>query len=175
MKKLLLIFGIISIVILTSTLSVNACFFRHSKCKIANPWSECGDNSKLAKQIAGFEFPLILSNYSIRAMKGMYEITYPLDEQRYVTVRKTISEKFGDDTSGDYNQYPINGILKSDTGVELNVRRDKNKIYVMYFSAETGYYSARCERGMSEIETKGVFNVIREAEEPKLPPEDFEE
>ena len=45
----------------------------------------------------------------------------------------------------------------------------------MYFAAESGYYSARCEYGMSEEEVKGIFNVIKEAEEVKLPPEAFNE
>ena len=52
-------------------------------------------------------------------------------------------------------------------GVDINIRGDKDKIYVMYFIAESGVYSARCEQGMSKKEVEGVFDVIREAEEPR--------
>ena len=49
-------------------------------------------------------------------------------------------------------------------GVNLNVRENGDKIYVMYFAAESGVYSARCEKGMSAKEAIGVFNTIKEAE-----------
>ena len=45
-----------------------------------NPWSECQENYSCAEKIAGFNMPLKLSNYSVRAMKDMIEVTYPLDE-----------------------------------------------------------------------------------------------
>ena len=41
----------------------------------------------------------------------------------------------------------------------------------MYFAAESGCYSARCEEGMSEKEVEGIYNVIAEVEAAKLPPE----
>ena len=58
---------------------------------ISTPWSDCQDNLNKAAEIAGFQFPMLLSNYTVRAMKDMIEITYPLDETRYVTVRKSIT------------------------------------------------------------------------------------
>lgn len=132
-----------------------------------NPWSECNDNFQCGADIAGFNFPLSLSNYSIRAMKGMFEITYPLDETRYVTVRKGLDESNNGDNSGDYNKYAKNKVLKLKNGVKINTRGDWRKIYVMYFMAESGVYSARCEQGMSKKEVEGIYNIIREAEEPK--------
>ena len=54
-----------------------------------NPWTDCGNNLVQAAEIAGFTFPLVLSNYHVRAMKGMIQISYPLDEFRTVLVRKT--------------------------------------------------------------------------------------
>lgn len=134
---------------------------------LANPWTDCNTDFKCAEKIAGFNFPLSLSNYSIRAMKGMFEITYPLDEQREVTVRKGLDESNNGDNSGDYNKYEKNTVLTLSNGVNINTRGDKNKIYVMYFMAESGVYSARCEQGMSAKEVEGIYNVIREAEEPK--------
>lgn len=134
-----------------------------------NPWTECNTDFKCGTKNAGFNFPLSLSNYKIRAMKGMFEISYPLDEFRTVTVRKGFDESNNGDNSGDYNKYPDNKIYTLENGVDINIRSDKNKIYVMYFMAESGVYSARCEQGMTKREVEGIYNVIREAEEPKLP------
>ena len=134
-----------------------------------NPWTECNTDFKCGTKNAGFNFPLSLSNYKIRAMKGMFEISYPLDEFRTVTVRKGFDESNNGDNSGDYNKYPDNKIYTLENGVDINIRGDKNKIYVMYFMAESGVYSARSEQGMTKREVEGIYNVIREAEEPKLP------
>lgn len=134
-----------------------------------NPWTECNTDFKCGTKNAGFNFPLSLSNYKIRAMKGMFEISYPLDEFRTVTVRKGFDESNNGDNSGDYNKYPDNKIYTLENGVDINIRGDKNKIYIMYFMAESGVYSARCEQGMTKREVEGIYNVIREAEEPKLP------
>lgn len=134
-----------------------------------NSWTECNTDFKCGTKNAGFNFPLSLSNYKIRAMKGMFEISYPLDEFRTVTVRKGFDESNNGDNSGDYNKYPDNKIYTLENGVNINIRGDKNKIYVMYFMAESGVYSARCEQGMTKKEVEGIYNVIREAEEPKLP------
>lgn len=134
-----------------------------------NPWTECNTDFKCGTKNAGFNFPLSLSNYKIRAMKGMFEISYPLDEFRTVTVRKGFDESNNGDNSGDYNKYPDNKIYTLENGVDINIRGDKNKIYVMYFMAESGVYSARCKQGMTKREVEGIYNVIREAEEPKLP------
>lgn len=141
--------------------------------QIANPWHDCNDNLTQAAKIAGFKFPLNLSNYTVRAMKDMIEITYPLDEFREVTVRKSWTNENGD-ISGDYNQYPINKTITLSNGVNVQTRGDKDKIYVMNMSAYSGYYSARCEKGMSVKEIEGIYEVLREAEDEKLPPEAFE-
>lgn len=136
-----------------------------------NPWTDCNDSYACAEKITGFNMPLNLSNYTVRAMKGMIEVTYPLDEFRNVTVRKTLEEINNGDSSGDYNKYPINKVLTLKNGVQINVRGDNKVIYVMYFAAESGYYSARCEKGMSEKEVEDIYNVIAEVEAAKLPPE----
>lgn len=139
-----------------------------------NPWTECKDSYSCAEKIAGFNMPLNLSNYTVRAMKGMVEVTYPLDDHRDVTVRKTITEINGEDNSGDYTNYPENSTLTLDNGVEINVRKDGDKIYVMYFGAESGYYSARCPQGMSAKEVAEIYSVLEKVEAAKLPSEVFE-
>ena len=49
---------------------------------LANPWTDCGTDFNQAAQIAGFTFPLKLSNCDVRAMKDMIEVNYLLDETR---------------------------------------------------------------------------------------------
>lgn len=140
---------------------------------IPNPWVECNDNFSCGIKTAGFNFPLSLSNYTIRATKGIFEISYPLDDSRTVTVRKSFDEANNGDNSGDYTKYSKNKVLSLKNGVKINTRGNWHKIYIMYFMAESGVYSARCEKGMTKKEVEGIYNVIREAEEPKLPPEAF--
>lgn len=140
---------------------------------IPNTWKDCQNDLNKASKIAGFNFPLVLSNFTVRSMKNMIEISYPLDEKRNVVVRKTdrLDEKTNPhyDISGDYNVYPKNKEIKINQGVPVYVRGyDLNKeIIVMSFAAESGYYTARCEQGMTLKEANGVFEVIKEAEEAK--------
>ena len=75
---------------------------------IPNPWVECNDNFSCGIKTAGFNFPLSLSNYTIRATKGIFEISYPLDDSRTVTVRKSFDEANNGDNSGDYTKYSKN-------------------------------------------------------------------
>ncbi|MDD3236680.1 MAG: hypothetical protein PHV37_01110 [Candidatus Gastranaerophilales bacterium] len=140
---------------------------------LPNPWFDCHENLAKAAKVAGFEFPLSLSNYQVKAMKDMIEITYPLDAFRNVTVRKSSNDN-GGDISGDYNNYPINKEISLKNGVLIKIRGDKYKIYVMNMAASSGYYSAVCDKGMSLKEVESIYEVIAEAEAPKIPPEAFE-
>lgn len=159
-NKVIIIFCLITCVFLTScTQNVS------DKVGIANPWTDCKDDLTYAGKITGFDFPLVLSNYKVRAMKDMIEITYPLDEMRDVVIRKTSGVLYKNiDISGNYNNYPINDTLILNNGVKLKVRRDKNLIYVAYIGADSGYYSINCLQGMTEKEVKQVFEVIAEVE-----------
>lgn len=137
-----------------------------------NPWQDCQDDLNKASKVAGFNFPLVLSNFKVRSMKDMIEITYPLDEKREVSVRKTLTldEKTNPtyDISGDYSVYPVNKYINLAQEVAVHVRGyDDNKFVIMSFAAESGYYTARCEQGMTKKELQGVFDVIKEAEQDK--------
>lgn len=131
-----------------------------------NPWTDCNQDLNCASKVAGFKFPMKLSNYTVRAMKDMIQVTYPLDETRDLVVRKSSTDSNGGDLSGDYNEYPIKEKVKLPNGVFVHVRRDKNLVYVMYFSAESGYYSVNCEKGMSMKEAYDSYKVIAEVEAP---------
>lgn len=137
--------------------------------QIPNPWKDCGQDLNLAAKTAGFTLPMKLSNYTVRAMKDMIEVTYPLDEFRDVTIRKSSTEINNGDISGDYNIYPVKEDVKLDNGVIITIRRDNKKIYVMYFSAEQGYYSASCKYGMTLDEVQKIYEILAEVEAPEFP------
>ncbi len=135
-----------------------------------NPWVDCHNDLQCAQKIAKFSFPLVLSNFNVRAMKDMIEITYPIDEYRDVVVRKTTEELYNKtDISGNYNKYPTEQTLIFENGVEFKVKRDEKLIYVAYFGASSGYYSISCLKGITEKELFQIYTVIAEAEAPKTP------
>lgn len=133
---------------------------------IPNPWIECGKDLDCAAQKAGFAFPLRLSEYSVRAMNNMIEVTYFLDGNREVVVRKCGSEINGGDISGDYGRYPICEEILLHDCVPITLKKDNDRIYVMYFGAESGYFSARCEKGMNLKDVEDIYETIAQAEAP---------
>ncbi|MCR4663373.1 MAG: hypothetical protein K5622_05770 [Endomicrobiaceae bacterium] len=137
---------------------------------MANPWTDCGTDFGQAAQIAGFTFPLKLSKCDVRAMKGMIEINYPLDETRMVCVRKTDTEKFSNngDISGVYTEYPMNEDITLQNSVPIKVKGTPDKIYVMNMVASSGYYSAYCKDGMSLEDIEEIYNTIADAETSEL-------
>jgi hypothetical protein len=142
---------------------------------MANPWTDCGTNFNQAAQIAGFTFPLKVSNCDVRAMKNMIEVNYPLDQTRTVCVRKTATDEFSNngDISGVYIEYPVNEEITLQNSVPVKVRGTGDKFYVMNMVASNGYYSAYCKDGMSLQEIEGIYNVIADAETSELYPKDI--
>ncbi len=138
-----------------------------------NPWIKCGDDISCAIKKAGFNFPLRVEKYSVRAMEDMIEITFPLDNKRMVTVRKSqlyngqADENGIKDISGDYNKYPVNKTVKINNGINFNVRGKKNKFHVVNFAAETGYYSFTCSKGLKIKDIKYFYKLLEEAEAPR--------
>jgi hypothetical protein len=134
---------------------------------IPNPWIDCGDDIYCGAKKAGFNLPIRVDNYSVRAMDGMLEIKFPLDKKRSVTLRKT--QKYDDkmpDISGVYINYPINKAINID-GIVYNVRGDKKKFYVVNFVAETGYYSFYSEQGLKKSDIQYIYKLLSEAEAPR--------
>ena len=139
-----------------------------------NPWIECGNDISCGAAKAGFNFPLKVENYTVRAMKGMLELRFPLDEKRNVIVRKsTISEGEADengiiDISGDYNQYPVNKTVTLENGVKFGVRGEENNYKVVNFAAESGYYSIMCGEGLHLQDIEHFYKLLEEAEAPRF-------
>ena len=137
---------------------------------IPNPWVDCKDDINCGAKISGFNFPIKVNDYNIRATKDIMEITFPIDKKRTVTARKsqTCGEKsdFNDicDISGVYEIFPVDKDIKLRNRVKVNVRGEKHKFYVVNFVAETGYYSFYCKQGLTKNDIKYLYKLLEEAE-----------
>ena len=161
-----------NIILLVSIVFISL-FFGLNVYSMPNPWIDCNDDIYCAAQKAGFNFPLRVQNYTVRAMKDMIEITFPLDKKKIVTVRKSqlyegkADENGIKDISGDYNNYPVNKNIKLKDGVVFYVRGYKRKFHVINFAAETGYYSFSSKDGMSKRDINRFYRLLEEAEAPR--------
>lgn len=137
---------------------------------LPNPWKDCDDDINCGAKKAGFNFPIDVKNYSVRAMENMLEITFPISGKRKVTVRKSqtndnIADENGiKDISGDYNNYPVNKTIKLKNGVLFNTRGEKNKFHVVNFAAESGYYSFTSKKGIKLKDINYLYKLLEEAE-----------
>ena len=146
----------------------------YSAWAMQNPWIDCGKDMSCGAAKAGFDFPLKIENYTVRAMDDMFEIRFALDEKRNVIVRKSVTpegkpdENGIIDISGDYNQYPINKVVTLNNGVKFSVRGQENNYKVVNFAAETGYYSIMCDQGLNLQDIEYFYKLLEEAEAPKF-------
>ena len=145
----------------------------YSAQSMINPWVDCGSDMSCGAQKAGFNFPLQVKEYTVRAMEGMLELRFPLKDGRKVIIRKaqTFDGKADEngiiDISGDYNQYPVNKTVTLDNGVKFSVRGEEDKYKVVNFAAETGYYSIICNEGLNSADIEYFYELLSEAEAPK--------
>lgn len=157
MKKIILSVAI--------AISVFSFFYLNQKCfALPNPWVDCGDDISCAAKKSGFNFPLRVKQYSVRAMDDMIEIRFNLDKRRSVVIRKSVSFYNSGDNSGVYKNYPVLKDVTLKNGIEFCVRGDKRKFYVANFSAESGYYSIYCEKGMKIKDLEYLYALLEEAE-----------
>ena len=157
----------VTLLVISAIFSVN---FNHKSFAIPNPWIDCGDDISCGAKKAGFNLPLNIKNYSVRAMKDVLEIDFPLDKKRSVTLRK--SQTYDGNLSGVYENYPINKTIKTKNNIPFNIRGDKKKIYVANFSAETGYYSFYSKQGMTIKDINYFYDILEEAEAPRYTEEE---
>ncbi len=138
-----------------------------------NPWIDCGKDISCGVAKAGFDFPLKIENYTVRAMEDMLELRFPLDGKRNVIVRKSVTPE-GEpdengiiDISGDYNKYPVNKTVTLENGVKFSVRGEEDNYKVVNFAAETGYYSIMCAEGLNLADIAYFYKLFEDAEAPK--------
>ena len=156
MKSLFKIICLISICCLCSACTEDKQHF----VGMPNPWHECQMDLDCAAKVAGFKFPVVLSNYYVRAMEGIFEVTYPLDEYRNVILRKSNKFKEGS-LSGVYIDYPVNKEIKIKNEYPAKIRGTEDKIYVLDIHNSKNYYTAYCEKGMSLKEAEGVYEILK--------------
>lgn len=158
MKKLKVLF-VCGLFVIFSTACTNS-----SYVGMPNPWIDCGQDIKCAKDKAGFNFPVKLSNCNIRAMENMIEIQYPFNNKN-ITIRKSKKYDGSGDISGDYNHYPANK-EKSINNTKFSVRgdNDTDKIYVANFSSKKSHYAIMSDKGLDLDEIWNIYEIIQKAE-----------
>ena len=146
----------------------------HTAQSMPNPWIDCGDDISCGALKAGFNFPLNVENYTVRAMEGMFEFRFQISGGRNVIVRKsTTAEGEADengiiDISGDYNQYPVNKTIVLENGVKFAVRGEEDDYKVVNFAAESGYYGIVCREGLNLQDIEYFYKLLEEAEAPRF-------
>lgn len=126
---------------------------------------DCKNNLEKAQEIAAFKFPVVLSNFQVKAAKDLIEVTYPLDEFKDVSVRKsTLNNDNIIDINRAIEKYPTEDILSLQNGVEVLVRKNEKKIYLAYLAADSGYYSIFCPKGLEKADIWQVYKMLAEVE-----------
>lgn len=128
---------------------------------MVNPWVDCGQDLQCAERVAGFAFPIKLSNYSVRAMHQMIEVIFSLDKSRTAIIRKSQICDSKTDLSEDYHHYEFRGVLIAPSGTHLQIRGDGNKIYVATFAVGASCYACSCQDGMTVDELYGLSGLVQ--------------
>lgn len=157
MNKIKNIFIILTIVLFTA-----ACNDETVLKDMTDTWQNCNSDMAKAARIAGFELPLDVQNYKVRASKNFLEVKFNY-EGKDITVRKTENTDFAD-ISGDYSDYPVKGEIVINKDVTIWTLGDGEKIYTANFSDFDYDYSINDKKGMSEKEVKAIYQLIGKAE-----------
>ena len=148
-------------------------FAAYSAQGMINPWVDCEDDIRCGEQKAGFDFPIRVKNYTVRAMKGMIEVHFSMGDGRKVVARKALyfdadaNEDGIIDISGDYNHYPIDKTIILSNGSKFSVRGEDNNYKVVNFTSVGGHYSIVCNEGLSLSDVVYLYNFIAEEENLK--------
>lgn len=133
-------------------------------------WTECGTDVACAEQTAGFSFPLQVTDYTLRAARGLLEISFPLDTARNVRVIKTETEPAEIHALGEGLQPALKeSPLQLPDGITVTVFSDNQNTYLMHFGASGGFYTAYCLEGLTTDDMNHIYRLIAEAETPHLP------
>ena len=131
---------------------------------IPNPWVDCGNDLKCAKNKAGFNFPVELSNCNFRAMEDMIEIEYPFNNKN-ITIRKSKKYDGRGDISGDYNNYSVNKEISiNNVSFKIRGENEKDKINVVNFSSKNAHYAIMCDNGLYLDEVWSIYEIIKKAD-----------
>ena len=134
--------------------------------EIANPWIDCA-NLDEAAQIAGFDFdaPKRIDGYPntfIQAMeKEMIQVFYSdkdLEDETYSAI--LIRKGFGDDISGDYNEYTENKTADMH-GVSVELSGNDGLIYKALWQQDGFAYSIGADKGIDEALVNDLVESVK--------------
>lgn len=134
--------------------------FHLSDDGMANPWTNCNTDFKMAQEISGINFYIPgLSNYSIRAAKGLVEITVNTNAGKTVVFRKGTGAGNISGIYGNYDYVSVDDARIADLDVMLGLGKD-GKTYVATWTDGEFSYSISSNKGMtSEEAIENITNV----------------
>jgi len=134
--------------------------------EIANPWIDCA-NLDEAAQVAGFDIvvPERIDGYPntfIQAMeKEMIQVFYSdkdLEDETYSAI--LIRKGFGDDISGDYNEYTENKTADMH-GVSVALSGNDGLIYKALWQQDGFAYSIGADKGIDEALVNDLVESVK--------------
>ena len=134
--------------------------------EIANPWIDCA-NLDEAAQIAGFDFdaPKRIDGYPntfIQAMENeMIQVFYSdKDLEDETSAAVLIRKGFGDDISGDYNEYAENKTVEMH-GISVNLSGNDGLIYKAFWQQDGFAYSIGADKGIEEALVNDLVELVK--------------
>ena len=134
--------------------------------EIANPWIDCA-NLDEAAQVAGFDIdaPKRIDGYSktfIQAMENeMIQVFYSdKDLEDETSAAVLIRKGFGDDISGDYNEYAENKTAEMH-GISVNLSGNDGLIYKAFWQQDGFAYSIGADKGIEEALVNDLVELVK--------------
>lgn len=134
--------------------------------EIANPWIDCA-NLDEAAQIAGFDFaaPKRIDGYPktfIQAMENeMIQVFYSdKDLEDETSAAVLVRKGFGDDISGDYNEYTENKTAEMH-GVSVDLSGNDGLIYKALWEQDGFAYSIGADKGIDEALVNELVESVK--------------
>ena len=134
--------------------------------EIASPWIDCA-NLDEAAQVAGFDIdaPKRIDGYPktfIQAMENeMIQVFYSdKDLEDETSAAVLIRKGFGDDISGDYNEYAENKTVEMH-GISVNLSGNDGLIYKAFWQQDGFAYSIGADKGIEEALVNDLVELVK--------------
>lgn len=150
-------FGLLFILSLIILFFINTVVY---SSELPEKWQNCGTDMACAKKISGFEFPLNIKKYKIKAADNFVEILMPFDKFRTVELRKTQGSPFADISSCKKDFFVKDEINLSNDEV-LFTQGEGKKIYTVNFWYDGYDYSVYCKKGLTKNEVIKIYEIIK--------------
>ena len=122
--------------------------------EIANPWIDCA-NLDEAAQIAGFDFA------APKRIDEMIQVFYSdKDLEDETSAAVLVRKGFGDDISGDYNEYTENKTAEMH-GVSVDLSGNDGLIYKALWQQDGFAYSIGADKGIDEALVNELVESVK--------------